>query len=725
MYRNRQTNLQGLNKDNRGSTLVIVLVCMFFVSIIAAMILSVTIMNLDMKTVEKKASENFYDTESSMEEFNTALRQLTTDAFKEAYEDMLSNYLKTAEADRETNFYRSLMNNLEIDVNGDSAAITNLLISGMSIPAGAISVDSTTGIITIHNVSLDYIENGYETRITTDIVIDVAYPDINMTYDVTSEGIYDSEYVIISNKTISTGLDSQDVLGGQVNLVGNLYAGKDIIINSTPTLLSVHKIIAGESLIVKSSAFLSAVMQTDTGTDNGLWVRNIEMSGGTLNYSGNSYVADDLTMDKENSSVVLFDGEYYGYLFSDDAEADPSKSSSIIINKADVSLDLSGLSKLWLAGNAYIKEPTVLNYDGSLNEALGIMQGESVSYKNMQAAYLIPGACFVGVGHNPILFTDTVSINGTDYNAITELMDGDEGDGVYLDVELNKSLGGIMLEKYVDPDDPYIQRSVTTTSGIGMTYFYLKFKNAKCAADYYQEFITTVRGQAVMAQINNLGDTGIIKYPDASKIFTMGNIIEYSGTDQYDLMEDSIASGLTLLPVRNSLTQKYNAFLLRLNSTDASMIPASSVISSDTTDIFSYLINASALQNDFTGSSGSRQSIDEINGTQYYMSAAYFTDGAGTVSIPQGESWDNTVIITNGNVDVKGNFSGLIIAGGNVFVSSSSNYVETSVVKLNDLIANPDIGKYFNVYDSTTQNGGGSINFDNAIVIGYENWNKN
>ena len=153
---------------------------MFFVSIIAAMILSVTIMNLDMKTVEKKASENFYDTESSMEEFNTALRQLTTDAFKEAYEDMLSNYLKTAEADRETNFYRSLMNNLEIDVNGDSAAITNLLISGMSIPAGAISVDSTTGIITIHNVSLDYIENGYETRITTDIVIDVAYPDINI-----------------------------------------------------------------------------------------------------------------------------------------------------------------------------------------------------------------------------------------------------------------------------------------------------------------------------------------------------------------------------------------------------------------------------------------------------------------------------------------------------------------------------------------------------------------
>ncbi len=730
---NDKNNIR-LVSDNQGSTLVIVLVCMFFVSIVAAMILSVTMMNMDMKAVEEKASENFYDTEGIMEEFTTDLRQKVTTAFKESYESMLENYLDTADADRKSEFYKKLKEELQIDGSNNSVLISGWItaIGGDTLPEGAVSINTVTGTITIHDVSITYQDGGYDTSITTDIIIDITYPDINMNYDLESDGLYDSEYVIISNGTVRTGLDSSTALGGQVTLSGNLYAGKDILINSSPTAISSYKIIAGETLNVSRLATAAVVMGTDTGTDNGLWARNVDIAGGTFVYSGNSYIADDLTLSASGSNVTLTNGEYYGYLFSDKAEADPSKSSSIVINQGNIRLDLSGLTKLWLAGNTYISEADLFADTGLSTAAAGIMQGESIAYKNMQAAYLIPGACFVGVGHNPVLATDTVKINGTDYLATTELTDADKTDGVYIDVELNKSAGGIMLEKYVDPADPYIQRSVATTNGTNMTYYYLKFKNAKCAADYYQEFITTVRGQAIMAQINNLGAQSVISYPaDASKIYTMGNIIAYNGTDQYSLFQDTIASGLTLLPVKNSMTQKFNALLLRLSSTEASMIPSSDVIDSDSTDMFGYLINTSLLQTNFSSSSGERHDVTTIHNaetntdTVYYLSAAYFTNGVGTVTVPRDENWTNTVIITNGDVEVYGNFSGLIIAGGDVLVSSYATLVETSDVKLNELVANPDIGKYFNVYNNSTQTGGSSINVESSIQISYQNWNKN
>ena len=73
------------NRKNRGSALILVIVCMVFAGILGTSVLAASITNRDMKLVDERAKENFYETESGIDIFIANLQKLAEDTLGEEY----------------------------------------------------------------------------------------------------------------------------------------------------------------------------------------------------------------------------------------------------------------------------------------------------------------------------------------------------------------------------------------------------------------------------------------------------------------------------------------------------------------------------------------------------------------------------------------------------------------------------------------------------------------
>ena len=80
------------SRDNRGMSLVMVIGTVALVSILVVIVLSLSLMNIQMKSVYKKSADNFYDAEAAMDEIRTGLQQDVADAATKAYLSVMSQY---------------------------------------------------------------------------------------------------------------------------------------------------------------------------------------------------------------------------------------------------------------------------------------------------------------------------------------------------------------------------------------------------------------------------------------------------------------------------------------------------------------------------------------------------------------------------------------------------------------------------------------------------------
>ena len=87
MKRNR------FKQDNRGASLLAVLVLMVVVSLIAVVITKITIVNIEMKEVERGTKKNFYSADELMDNLRAGARELAEQSLEKAYADVLENYL--------------------------------------------------------------------------------------------------------------------------------------------------------------------------------------------------------------------------------------------------------------------------------------------------------------------------------------------------------------------------------------------------------------------------------------------------------------------------------------------------------------------------------------------------------------------------------------------------------------------------------------------------------
>lgn len=79
-------------KDNRGASLIAVLVALSVVSILGVIISQLTVTNIQMKEAERQAKTIFYNAEAVMDDLTAGLNNYASDAMQEAYSDMLSNF---------------------------------------------------------------------------------------------------------------------------------------------------------------------------------------------------------------------------------------------------------------------------------------------------------------------------------------------------------------------------------------------------------------------------------------------------------------------------------------------------------------------------------------------------------------------------------------------------------------------------------------------------------
>lgn len=546
--------------NNVGSTLVTVLVGVSFLLILATMTIAISAGNLHMKQVEYTIKDNFYADEQVLDDVYNGIGKVTTDCLSDAYADILSqvsgadgnavfktqdaayrafsvqfmkyltNYLPVcSSSDADTSNYTNLRNKLqsyiiknkEIGTDEFAAEVvkfdrTEILDEdgnaysslGTKLPWKYVFRDVEVKYRRVNETAPDtYTKTGYESVITTDIVIEIPY--INFFRD--SSAILD--YALIGNEGIY--FEGADI-GNTRTIEGNVYAGtcateteenkkkfrdEDVygginFYNCSVNFDSNYLISKGDMNLRNATVNIG---NTGSMADSQLWVeslrtvesinKNAAAEPSSLTVNGNMYVANDLELNARESSVDL-NGHYYGYsngafvdrnntalanqnqetknLLSMYKTVGHTQSSSIIINGNKSTLDLSGLNTLIVAGVAYIdlqsqaySGDTINNNGGTSSNLIEeYATGESLALRTNQYMYLAPTSILTTT--NPVK-TDEIP------------------EKIWID---DSSWFGI-AKVFVNSGTPIIMKEVINrTTGESYTYFYLNFVDNNKKEEY-------------------------------------------------------------------------------------------------------------------------------------------------------------------------------------------------------------------------------------------------
>ncbi len=500
--------------NNNGSTLLLVIIAMCFIGILGSLILSLTMTNIQMKQIDYQAKENFYQSETVLNELNTGLEQISSDCMYKAYNYLLLHYAqitqdtnKSLKSEFDMRYIKELVRAL-CGVNYDPtlgstytyqpSVLKNCLIStavtdrdrvilnndsNTSINVLKVNLDTTKveniNSVVLQNVKIKYKDShGFETTITTDINLESP----NLNFD--SASIYPefTKYALIANEKLLAQ-------GGKGMLIeGNVYAGPggvtvDASNIADPDINNGYNLkVIGDTLITRGDVtvnnFAKLFLGDNTNKIN-IWAENIATVGNAsgsepayININGNCKVADDLTLGAKRSEVII-NGTYNGYNFNYDnttvADSDVKNvvnsnySSAILINGINSSLDMSGVTSLSVAGRAFVSRKNQIS-GGSVAD--DIMTGESISVKSNQSAYLVPNE-YIWCGHNPVMKTE-ITAKPVDKLEVTI-------------PDISGSISDLLTSrKYVEYH--YLM------NGIEIVYYYLEFKNQACANRYFKDY---------------------------------------------------------------------------------------------------------------------------------------------------------------------------------------------------------------------------------------------
>ena len=384
--------------------------------------------------------------------------------------------------------------------------------------------------IEVKNLKITYTDDkDYQTTITTDIRLTppVSVPEDYFTSSTMKNSIVD-DYAIIADGTVSA------VTGGDSTVDGNVYSGGGISAPSSTLTLKSDIVASRRNLNAKGSGRIKVnAGKTDSAPQ--VWVKNILTSlsdgaagersatdstgtgsgtaaGGTsgasssITVNGDCYVADDLIMNNPDHSVTV-NGNYYGYNTGSSTSAYKNRydGSAIGINASGADLNITG--KLWLAGLNILEDTSYINS----NETAKVKEGESLSYKWTQSAYLITGECIVGAdGQNPM--PASVFDKLTHYNA---------ANGTRGKLDLNfmnyPFITQINIEEYLDKDDPYTYKYVQQYDGAtseNVVYLYMNFTDESTASMYFARYASYLTQRTALTAAANILGYGKVKLSD-------------------------------------------------------------------------------------------------------------------------------------------------------------------------------------------------------------------
>lgn len=823
--------------SNSGSTLVVVLTVVAFLSILAVVVTSAATTNYKMKIINKQSQKAFYTSENALDEIYAALGKISIETFDEAYNEQLASViesipvgngnvsitmpnininrelrksytykildkLKLLDESKTKNAYTD--NDFQIvsyDKNTNESMIENFVAVLNSYLEGngetddnnvglrVVSIDSikitanntaitkngsTTPldlkqyVLTFTNCRVEYLnERSYYSNITFDG--NLAMPDIYIDFstETTKELTTFADYALVGNTGISIGRknSSDELIQGNLNLNGNAYAGKGASSSGGVLVTSGSNINVGSGITLISGGDITVNDGTFTANNSKLWCESIITAGNigsSVNISGNdsaTYVKDDLQVDG-NFSTVILNGGYYGYSYQgvNTAEGNHNNSSAIIVNGEKSSVNMSALKELVLGGRAYI------DYAGFSTDK-AYTTGESVSLIGTQEMYLVPS----------YMMTREKIVDGK--TVVTEVSNPIVGDttGVKVNITEKNFFGWNYLDS-----DLYTAREVII-GGKTVTYYYFKFKGGngdKAVSDYTKALLDEDAYKTITDNVAASTETErkqTISEYDKCRAYIRGVIMANLSAQSSDLISTVAGTVYTNGQMINAAFKDGNNSL-GLSSTNNSYVVDGNAVSTD-----GFLLESMDLSNrydllsmilampDYKNSDGTRNylyqlgnsvvidnesinisgyeknnvfenivSMDDLNklvATEAHSEVidvpgygsgvvSYITNGKTTVIGEAPNDYDHGIIVTTGDVIVKKNFTGSIIARGTIYIEGNVT-VSSDKALVNELLSRDSALQ--NILNTSGSTVGGEVAVNDMTYkdfVDFVNWRK-
>ena len=734
--------------DNRGSSILMVILVAAGIGVMAAIALWVSLRNVQMKTTDAEIKESFYSAEGVLEQVKAGVKEKAEAAYKEAVTKDLENFAKYGNSsqtpagaasstvsekarraeDFKKNFKDTFKRSIDRGTDGEYniKSISNLvdqsLLNSPTYPYAVVSAmnggfSRDEGIVkdeddklVLKGIKVRYVsEDEQVSEIVTDITVAVPKPDV-----IASTSDLDLfDYAIIGDKGV-------EVIAGNVDIKGSVYAGFDGSLNKQAFVAKSYTNVGlyDKTLIANGTVYVANNASLKASPNQKIWAGGILLDGGRAELTGASYVADDLTLSGERSSAKI-SGTYKGY--GNDKNVAGS-SSAIIINGKDSSIDMSGAKEVALAGYSYIATGNERLRDNSIGEARNnkdIKMGESIAVKGNQIAYLMPGE-WIGTdsnkeskfGHNPLSYDE--------YNKLLNEKDSSGKNYVLVDTKARAYKTGKTFEDYgvtkSDLDANYTKIFVQPITGIssdGLVYFYVNLPQDK-AARYFNDFYAADKNRAEELKKHTDFYTGTIKSATEANIKTVGNYTLYD-------------NDLVVLPGKTSTIDNTGKFIKTFRALCTNLTTKVKAGQREN-EVFKNIINEAVLNGYLAGVVQKEVSVNGVK--------AVITSGNYDYNSSSG---DVRLIVANGDVTVKRNFTGTIIANGKVTVNSAGEIKSDDSGIIKNLISEPltaggsdyfyrvfKDGEAFAASGSTVS--GNDLFADGSVdlskLVSYSNWKK-
>lgn len=404
------------NLNQRGSTLVMVMIVMMVLLLLGTTILSLAYSNYKMKKINSQDTASFYLAEAGLEEAYAMIGSMVDDAIEKGNEEVAKVYTEEfirnyIEYDEETDqeyidedrlmedqgktfkeAYKSyLLSRLKEDL--ENIALYQLSSYGEGTPRIIIHTDKESlhfenEILTIPLRST-YMKN--HIKKTLDATYEISVPKYQGQYYLTTYVKNIPQNVVWMK---SMAIDGDLVVEeGKVEINGDLYVkGREdgrqgIVVRGKDTKLTIRGAAISQNNIQNQGENTDIQIQGNVYVKNCIIHENaenawIEVQSGEQGMDGSVYTMDDLELSGIKSHITIA-GSYYG--ISDGSHAaTEDHSSSIVINAEDLGEEggstLSIAKEVLIFGSSFIKLVGEQKYQ----------TGESISIKGNYRAYSYP-----------------------------------------------------------------------------------------------------------------------------------------------------------------------------------------------------------------------------------------------------------------------------------------------------------------------------------------------
>jgi len=487
---------QQLNKNNKGSSLVTVLLVASIIAALVTVVLAIVLLNVYMKKADLEGQGAFYDAESALEEIRAGLAKDESDATTTAYLDTLSNYANLEDEKKTVNFdemFSEIIKNKLTDTSSGLYKISTLegylretkMKDGVGAeiltnPADAHFNITKEGAV-LKDVHVRYTDkNNYVSEIKTDIVLE--YPPVNFQNASSIDNIL--TYGLIADKAFDPR--------GSVEVIGNAYLGSELGKDNKISSANVDFNANGtqETNVISGGNFL--LDGSTVNTNNiAFWSDKITLDKSEFNMNtGSLYIKDDLVLGNNAKSKLAGKLIMFGnpWVAKDDkmvtssevreaATKDmPSYSSSILVTGSDAGLDMSGLNTMVIGGSAYVDtESQNKNLPTGKKNNKNIVTGQSMALKSDQRAYLVPPT-LVGAELKEIKENGNVVRHENYQNGLTNPMTANQFKALQQEIMTAK---GYTSESQIQPTDYVNMNLAEPTLGVSLNAFVMAHNPTK------------------------------------------------------------------------------------------------------------------------------------------------------------------------------------------------------------------------------------------------------